>query len=224
MLHLSQFNRYPGFVKTGSVQMSPKIGELIVLCGREGGGGREGYHHWVLSLWRKIVPPLCHFVDTAPCSTFHYITAQHHIPLLAKLSIAHTAAQIQSIFRCNAMPPDLNCNAVTIAIDYTTVHSSLQWQLQCNQTYCTAALTELFTTVHFRLLDWNATTLYFVGSPIFPPSLCQRQIIAVMLISLAWHCFHTKKGYIAPSHTVTHCIVITLHSSTFHSLTTPCTL
>ena len=32
--------------------------------------GREGYHHWVLSLWRKIVPPLCHFVDNA----LRYIT------------------------------------------------------------------------------------------------------------------------------------------------------
>ena len=49
ILHLSQFNRYPGFVKTGSVQMSPKIVELIVLCGREGGGGKEGWREGGIS-------------------------------------------------------------------------------------------------------------------------------------------------------------------------------
>ena len=98
---------------------------LYCVDGRWGEGGREGYHHWVLSLWRKIVPPLCHFVDTAPSSpsTFHY----------PSICTVDTAQQIHSnlvpsIFRCNTMPSVFNC-LVTFALHWNTYIPSLHWQL-----------------------------------------------------------------------------------------------
>ena len=132
ILHLSQFNRYPGFVKTGSVQMSPKIGELIVLCGREGGG--------ISSLSAVAVTedssptlPLCwhctvlHFSVhhcTAPYSTTCKVIDSTHScsdPEYIPMQCNATCFELQCSDNYNWLYHSPQCKAVAVTINYISL-------------------------------------------------------------------------------------------------------